>query len=164
MTMIKKTAGVLLAILLPLTAVAQDAPALKSQYEVNRQVVETERQAIVAANLPLTEAEADAFWPVYREYRNAVAGLDEQGFSVVMSYAKLYNAGTLTDMDGTSLMDDAIAIEAKRVEERTKAWKKVQKVLPGVKAARYMQIENKLDAIRRFELAREIPLIEPAAN
>jgi hypothetical protein len=81
-----------------------------------------------------------------------------------MSYAKLYNAGTLTDMDGISLMDDAIAIEQKRVEERTKAWKKVQKVLPGAKAARYMQIESKLDAIRRFEFAREIPLIEPPAN
>jgi hypothetical protein len=59
--MIKKTASVLLAILLPLAAVAQDAPAVKSQYELNRQVVETERQAIVAANVPLTEAEADAF-------------------------------------------------------------------------------------------------------
>ena len=162
--MIKKTASVLLAMLLPFAALAQDAPAVKSQYEVNRQVVETERQAIVAANLPLTEAEADAFWPVYREYRNAVAGLDEKAFSIVMSYAKLYNAGTLKDMDGISLMNDALEVDNKRLDERNKAWAKVQKVLPGAKAARYMQIESKLDAIRRFEFAREIPLIEPSAN
>ena len=162
--MMKKTASVLLAILLPFAAVAQDAPAVKSQYEVNRQVVETERQAIVAANLPLNDAEADAFWPVYREYRNSVADLDEKAFSIVMSYAKLYNAGTMSDMDGISLMDDAIAIEGKRQQERTKVWKKVQQALPGAKAARYMQIESKLDSIRRFELAREIPLIEPPAN
>ena len=48
--------------------------------------------------------------------------------------------------------------------ERDKAWKKVKKTLPGAKAARYMQIENKLDAIRRVEFAREIPLVEPGTE
>jgi len=36
----------------------------------------------------------------------------------------------------------------------------VSKVLPGKKAFRYMQIESKLAAIGRYELAKEIPLAE----
>ena len=31
-------------------------------------------------------------------------------------------------------------------------------ILPGKKAFRYMQVENKLEAIARHELAKEIPL------
>lgn len=161
--MMRMTTGLLLALLLPFAAAAQ-APVAKSQYEVNRQLVETERQAIVAANLPLTEAEADTFWPVYREYRNAVADIDGKAFDLVMDYAKMYNAGSLSDADGIRIMESAMDLDKKRSSERDKAWRKVKKILPGAKAARYMQIENKLDAIRRVEFAREIPLVEPGAE
>jgi len=34
----------------------------------------------------------------------------------------------------------------------------VGKVLPGKKAFRYLQVESKLSAIGRYELAKEIPL------
>ena len=36
----------------------------------------------------------------------------------------------------------------------------VEKALPGKKAFRYMQIEAKLAAIGRYELAKEIPLAQ----
>ena len=107
-------ASLLLAVLLPFAASAQE-PVAKSQYEVNRQLVETERQAIVAANLPLTEAEADQFWPVYRAYRNAVADLDGKAFDLIMDYAKLYNAGTLSDEEGVRLMETSLQLNKKRL-------------------------------------------------
>ena len=34
------------------------------------------------------------------------------------------------------------------------------KVLPGKKAARFYQIENKMDAVIRYDLASEIPVVE----
>lgn len=155
--------AIVLAFLLPLAAVAQ-APVAKSQYELNRQVVETNRQAIVAANLPLTEAEAEAFWPVYRKYRNSVAEMDSKAFDLIMEYARLYNAEGVTDEAGLRLTQAAIDNDRARQRAREQQWRDVQKVLPGAKAARYMQIEGKLDAIRRAELVKEIPLVEPAAN
>jgi hypothetical protein len=33
-------------------------------------------------------------------------------------------------------------------------------VLPGLKAARYMQIENKIRALVKYELAAEVPLVK----
>ena len=37
---------------------------------------------------------------------------------------------------------------------------KLEKVLPGVKVARYIQIENKIRAVGKYELAAQIPLVE----
>jgi hypothetical protein len=34
--------------------------------------LKADRQAVVATNLPLTDGEARAFWPVYKEYRAEV--------------------------------------------------------------------------------------------
>ena len=161
--MMKKIATSLLAVLLPLAAAAQE-PVSKSQYELDMQGVETERQAIVAANLPLTDAEAEAFWPAYRRYRDAVADLNRKSFDLIMEYAQLYNAGGVTDEAGQRLTQAAIDNDRARLQAREKQWREVLEVLPGAKAARYMQIENKLDALRRAELTREIPLLEPASN
>ena len=41
-----------------------------------------------------------------------------------------------------------------------KHFKELLKVLPARKAARYMQIENKIDAVMRYETAKVIPLVQ----
>jgi hypothetical protein len=38
-------------------------------------------------------------------------------------------------------------------------WLKLNVVLPGTKAARFLQIEDKIRAQLRYELATEVPLI-----
>src|SRR5262245_38207686 len=55
---------------------------------LSRAEIQTERQAIVAENLPLSEEQAKAFWPVYRDYRAAAAKLGDRLVSLVESYAK----------------------------------------------------------------------------
>ena len=40
--------------------------------------LKADRQAVVAANLPLTEEEAQAFWPAYKEYRVEVEKLGDR--------------------------------------------------------------------------------------
>jgi hypothetical protein len=37
---------------------------------------------------------------------------------------------------------------------------KLEKVVPGMKVARYLQIENKIRAIGKYELAAQIPLVQ----
>ena len=41
-----------------------------------------------------------------------------------------------------------------------KYMKKMVKEIPAKKVFRYLQVENKLEAIARFELAKEIPLAQ----
>ena len=41
--------------------------------------LKADRQAVVAANLPLTEGEARAFWPVYKDYRGEIEKIGAAG-------------------------------------------------------------------------------------
>ena len=116
-----------------------------------------DRQAVVAANLPLTEGEARAFWPVYKEYRGEVERLGDRLAALITAYAARF--GTLTDEKAETFFKELLAIERDKVTIREKYLPKVRAVLPAIKAARFLQIENKLDAIVNVTLASEIPLV-----
>ena len=119
--------------------------------------LKADRQAVVAANLPLTEGEARAFWPVYKEYRARMEKLGERTAALVVAYAT--NFETMTDTKADAFFKDSLAIERDRVTTREAFVPKIRAVLPGTKAARFFQIENKLDAIVNVSLASEIPLV-----
>ena len=70
--------------------------------------VKADRQAIVATNLPLTESEARAFWPVYKEYRGEVEKLGDRAATLITEYAANFETMTnekadhvLEGVDGT---------------------------------------------------------------
>ena len=119
--------------------------------------LKADRQAVVATNLPLTEGEARAFWPVYKEYRGEVERLGDRLATLITAYAASF--GTLTDEKADTFFKELLAIERDKVTIREKYLPKVRAVLPAIKAARFLQIENKLDAIVNVTLASEIPLV-----
>ena len=152
----KKAVWVLVAVaVFASTAGAQD---IQSEIELTRAVIQTERQALVAAGLDLTSAEADAFWPLYREYQGQQAILGDSEVKLIMDYSDNY--GVMTDEKAKKMLDDWFDIESKDLSLKKKYAKKFRKILPDLKVTRYFQIENKLDAVIDNEVAKEIPLVE----
>jgi hypothetical protein len=119
--------------------------------------LKADRQAVVAANLPLTEPEARAFWPAYKEYRGEVEKLGDRMAKLIAAYAASFE--TMTDAKADGFFNDLLAIDRDRLAVREQYVPKIRAVLPGQKAARFFQIENKLDAIVNLSLASEIPLV-----
>jgi hypothetical protein len=58
------------------------------------------------------------------------------------------------------LIDEALAIDDAELQLKKTAIPKVMAALPAMKAARYIQIENKIRAAIRYELAASIPLVQ----
>ena len=58
------------------------------------------------------------------------------------------------------LPNGALAIQEAEVKLKRSYVPKLEKALPEMKVARYIQIENKIRAIVNYELAAEIPLVE----
>jgi hypothetical protein len=108
----------------------------------------------------LTEAEAKAFWPVYDAYQKDLQQIDQRLNKVINDYATAFNKGAMLNETATQLIDEAIAIEMAEANLKRLYVPKLSKVLPGTKVARYIQIENKVRAIVRYELAELIPLVE----
>jgi hypothetical protein len=143
---------------LPVQAQAKPAAAPADNMQILREKLKADKKLLVAANMQLTDAEAKKFWPLYEEYQQALHKLNDQIAMTLVDYAKEYNANTLTDAKASALLDRAVAIEEAELKQKRAMIAKVRKTLPGIKATRYVQIENKVRALVKYEIAGEVPL------
>jgi hypothetical protein len=138
---------------------AQEAEQMNM--EILKEKVKADKKLVVANNMTLTDAEAKNFWPLYDGYQKELGQINERLMSTVKSYADAYNAGKgeLTNDQAKKLIGEALAVDESEVKLRQSYAAKLEKVLPATKVARYLQIENKIRAIVKFELAALIPLV-----
>jgi hypothetical protein len=148
----------LLVLLAAAPASAEDAPADTLPLAV--EAAKADKKLLVAQNLGLTESEASGFWPVYDAYQRELEALDDRLAALIERYAKEYRAGTLTDPTAQELIEENLAVDEAEVAMRKEYLAKLTGVLPAKKAARYLQIENKLRAMLRHQLAGKVPLVE----
>ena len=139
--------------------VAQQTPS-DTNMQILRDKIKADKKLLVAANMQLTDAEAKRFWPAYDAYQIDLQAINERLAKAIRVYADGYNKNTLTDEQAKKLMADVLAIEGSEVKLRQRYAGKLEKVLPGKKVARYLQIESKIRAAVRYELAAGIPLVE----
>lgn len=130
-----------------------------TQFEVARDVREAERKALVAQNLPMDDATAAKFWPLYNAYRDKQGEVDAKVFTTITRYAENY--GTLTDAIAKDLLDEAIALNKRQAALRNEHVDDVSTVLNPLLTLRYFQIDMLLDARQRDVLTRQLPLAVP---
>jgi hypothetical protein len=128
--------------------------------DILRQKIKADKKLVVSANLQLTDAEGMAFWPVYDAYQKDLQQINERMAAVVVAYANAYNKGAVPNDVAKKLLDESVAIDVAESKLKASYVPKVLAALPATKAARYIQIENKIRAAIRYELAEGIPLVE----
>lgn len=133
------------------------AGPLHSDVELTRAVLRTERQAIVANAIELTQAEAERFWPLYREYHGERDKLSDRTAKLVLDYSERYP--NVSGQEAEEMLDEYLEVQSELIELKRRYLAKFRKVLPQIKVTRYYQVENKLDSAVNMELAKSIPLI-----
>lgn len=123
------------------------------------QKIKADKKLVVAGNMGLTDEEARKFWPLYEEYQKELERLNLKLGETIREYAAAYNKGPLSDDTAKKLMDEALSVEESETNLKRTYAGKIGKVIPAAKTARYIQIEQKIRAMLRAELAQEIPLI-----
>jgi hypothetical protein len=147
--------SILLTILLlavPFAALADEAMDLK------KQIMFSQKKVIMLENIDFTEEEAKAFWPIYDKHQEELFQVNQSAAKLILAYASVFQ--TLTDEQAFKIIDEYYKIQDEHLAVMKKLAADVGKVLPGKKAFRYMQVENKLNAIARYELAKAIPLAQ----
>ena len=142
------------ALVVPVFSYAQTA----SDMEILRQKLKADKKLVVAQAMQLTDAEAAGFWPVYDAYQADLGKINAQLGQVIKAYAAAYRADTLTNDKARELLDEALKVEQAEVDLKKAYVPKLAAVVSQVKVARYLQIENKIRALFKYELAGEIPL------
>ena len=132
-------------------------PEVTSDIELTRAVIQIKRQAIVTGAMDLKEAEAQAFWPLYRDYRTEMFKVNDRYATALVTY--LDNYDNLSDQLAEKLLNEYLSIEKARLDVKAKYVPRFRKVMPSKKVVRFFQVDNKLDVLINAELASEIPLV-----
>ena len=157
----KKSIGVAMAIMLfgfaPLS-LAQDKRA--DNMQILRDKIRADKKLVVATNMELTESEAKTFWPVYDEYQRDLQNINRRIAGLLDRYAADFHSKSLTDDKAKKLIDEALAIEQSEANLKSTYAPKLSKALPVIKVVRYLQIENKIRAVIKYDLAQGVPLVK----
>jgi hypothetical protein len=138
-------------------AAAQNKPADSS--EILRAKVLADKKLLVAANMELTEGEAKGFWPIYEAYQADLQAANQLIGEHIKAYAQIYKSETSSEDAINKLLNDRLAIEMMEARRDEAFVPMLYAVLPPRKVMRYLQVEHKIRALVRFDLAAQIPLI-----
>lgn len=156
----KKAAFVAFVVVLGLSLfpLALCAQTQADEEEVVKSLLQAGKKAIIIDNMGFTESESKAFWPVYDEFQQLKQKLNERTIKVLTDYMDGYE--TLTNEKAETLLKEYLAIEKERADLKSAFLPKFTKILPARKVARYYQIENKLEAMVKYEFSKEVPLVK----
>lgn len=161
----RKLALLLLLVLAAAPVAAEEAEqageaalADEASLELLLTTIRSNEKAFVAVNLALGEEEASVFWPLYDTYQAELIVLDSRLAKVIEEYKSTY--GSTTNEEARKLVDEYLAVERDRAAVRLMYAETFAEVLPGRTLMRFFQIENKIDAVTRYELAASIPVVE----
>ena len=151
----KKTLTIIIFLLTVTVTFAQND---RDYLEVTREVLKTEKKAVIAEAMTLTEAESPAFWSLYNEYNAKMYVINTRLFDLIKDYSDNYE--NMTDEKSTELWTNALNVEMDLLKLEKTYFKKFLKILPGTKAVRYLQAENKIKTLVDAQLSSQIPLFE----
>jgi hypothetical protein len=114
--------------------------------------------------MKLTAAEADRFWPVYRNYEKDLAAVGDRKLALIVEFMRLHKAGALTDQNSRELAAQWL----QNAQDRLDLWKKYHQqisetVSPG-RAAQFLQVENQMAIFVDLNIASEMPLVGDTAK
>lgn len=150
---------VALAAALTFPAMAQTAPTA-SDMQIFAQKVKADKKLMVALNMQLTDAEAKGFWPIYDAYQRDLEAIDGRLLKTIAAYADAYDTGSVPNETARQLIDQYLAIEQDEAKMNRSYVPRLAEALPGAKVARYIQVETKIRAVVRYDLAARIPLVQ----
>jgi hypothetical protein len=143
----------------PASMVTSDQQSADENIRLFRKDVRSLKKQIISANIQLTDAEAQQFWPVYDRYTGEMDKIEDRKFELLKKYAGDYS--TITDEQADAYIQGRAAVEESILQLRLKYLPMFRKVLSGRTAALFTQMDFRLGLVVDLQLASQVPLIEP---
>lgn len=139
----------------PLCRAQSQQPSLDSFIEVVRAEMQADRATITGTEMALTDKDAAAFWPIYRQYEHERSALDDGRVLVIKEYAEKYP--TLTDADAKAMAEKMFEYDSRVAALKKKYFKKFNKVLPALTVTRFFQLDRRIDMVMDMKVESSLP-------
>jgi hypothetical protein len=114
------------------------------------------KKQIIAANMDLTDTEAQQFWPCYARYAAELAKITDRKYALLKDYSTAMSSEQAESyVKGRAEVDNAI------MQLRLKYFPIFRKAVSGTSTALFFQLDWRLGLIMDLQLASQTPLIEP---
>jgi hypothetical protein len=131
---------------------------LRAYIELLRSDLRTQKVAITAMVMTLSEDEDGKFWPIYREYETQLAKLNDERINGIKEYAD--NFDKVTDELADRLIRAALNLEDRRNALKLDVYNKLKTALSAKTAARFIQVENQILLLLDLQIASSLPIVE----
>lgn len=145
-------------VIIAILSVSAYAQSDNDYLEIARDVLNTEKKAVIVEVMQLTDTESQPFWELYNEYQGKLYLVQNKRIAIIQDYSENYE--NLTDEKADQLWVASMAFNKELLKLKSQYYKKFKKILPAGKAARFFQAEGKIETMINANLALEIPLIE----
>jgi hypothetical protein len=122
-----------------------------------RRNVRHEKAEIMGSMMALNAQDAAKFWPIYSEYDQELAKLNDLRVANIKEYASRYN--DLTDTEADSLVQKSMMYRKQRAGLLDKTYEKMKASLGGVTAARFAQVEDQLLLLIDLQIDSALPIV-----
>jgi hypothetical protein len=116
------------------------------------------QKQLVAANMKLTDAEAEKFWPTYDQYVTELVRINDAKYALIKEYLQNTN---LTEEQTDTLSKRWLAVDESVVQLRLKYIPIFRRALSAKANALFFQIDRRVQMMIDLQLASSLPLIEP---
>jgi hypothetical protein len=130
----------------------------ESDFELMRSDIRTKKATMIADRMKFTDPEAEAFWPVYRQYETELAAINDKKVSIMKEYLSHYQA--LNDKRAKQLAEDVFDVDQRTLDLRAKCFGALEKALPGKTIVRWLQLERRLQLLVDAQIAQDLPAIK----
>jgi hypothetical protein len=126
--------------------------------DLMRQDLRNKKRQIIAENLPLSDAEAQKFWPIYQHYTNDLKQINDEKYVLLKNYSQMW--GNISNQDALIYIRRWLEVDQEVQALRSKYVPVVSQVLSGKGTATFFQLDRRITMMMDIQLASQIPLVQ----
>jgi hypothetical protein len=123
-----------------------------------RQDLRNKKRQLIADNLPLSDAEAEKFWPIYQHYTSELKLIYDEKFVLLKNYAQSW--GDMSNQDALVYIRRWLELDQQAQELRSKYVPVVSQALTGKGTATFFQLDRRISMMVDIQIASQIPLVQ----
>lgn len=136
----------------------KDSASIDQEIAMLRSDLRSTRKQVIAANMKLSDGEAEKFWPIYDQYVNELVAINNAKYAIIKEYLQSAN---MTEQQADSITKRWLGVDQSVVELRLKYIPIFRKALSAKSTALFYQLDRRVQMMIDLQLASSIPMIEP---
>ena len=136
----------------------ENGASIDQEIAMLRSDLRSTRKQVVAANMKLSDTEAEKFWPTYDQYVAELVQINDAKYALIKEYMQ---SGNMTEEQADTLSKRWLAVDESVVQLRLKYIPIFRKALSARGTAMFFQIDRRVQMMIDLQLASSLPLIEP---